>query len=411
MSINLIHVSDIHLGSGESHGCLNHETGLNVRLEDFEQALSRVVDYCLAERADLFLFSGDAYRNASPEPIYQKLFAQQLKRLSDADIPSVLLVGNHDQLLKATSSHSMSVFQTLAVPKLVTIDHPELIKVRTASGVVQLVGLPYVTKHQLMTNEDYTNMSPRDIDRLVVSHVRALMRGLYDELDPSLPAVATAHVMVDSARAGAEQELMVGYSMSFPLDIFVDHRLDYVALGHVHTHQVLRAKAPAVVYAGSLERVDFSEQDEDKGFVHVQLERGSSSFEFHSINPRPFVTVETDLRGVEDPTAALVIAVKKAVKPGCVLRVRYQIAKEILNQLDENAVRLAAQEALSLKLQPEVITFQRDFRMPQLTETAKTSPLAALDTYLSNTCPERKATLLEKARDLAARLEKDDCQA
>ena len=62
MTINLIHVSDIHFGSGESHGRLNPETGLNVRFEDFVAALTKVVDYSIEQQCDIFLFSGDAYR-------------------------------------------------------------------------------------------------------------------------------------------------------------------------------------------------------------------------------------------------------------------------------------------------------------------------------------------------------------
>src|SRR5271154_5274561 len=101
MPIKLIHVSDIHFGSGESHGPVNPESGLNVRFEDFVTAFEKVVDYTIANRADVFLFSGDAYRNALPEPIYQKTFAIYLKRLSDAGVKTILLVGNHDQVLKS----------------------------------------------------------------------------------------------------------------------------------------------------------------------------------------------------------------------------------------------------------------------------------------------------------------------
>ena len=69
MPIDIVHVSDIHFGSGEGHGRLNPSTGLNVRFEDFVRALSTVVDYCVERSVNIFLFSGDAYRNASPEPL------------------------------------------------------------------------------------------------------------------------------------------------------------------------------------------------------------------------------------------------------------------------------------------------------------------------------------------------------
>lgn len=56
--LQLIHVSDIHFGSGEAHGSLNPKTGLNIRFEDFVAALEKVVNYALDIEADAFLFQG-----------------------------------------------------------------------------------------------------------------------------------------------------------------------------------------------------------------------------------------------------------------------------------------------------------------------------------------------------------------
>jgi exonuclease SbcD len=140
MPLQLVHVSDIHFGSGESHGKVNPATGLNVRFEDFVAALVKAVDFSIDNKIDLFLFSGDAYKNASPEPIYQKFFASELKRLSDAGIKTVLVVGNHDQILRSTSSHAMSVFQSLEVPGITIVDKPMIETIDTKSGALQLVG-------------------------------------------------------------------------------------------------------------------------------------------------------------------------------------------------------------------------------------------------------------------------------
>src|SRR5277367_5283272 len=314
MAIQVVHVSDIHFGSGESHGPLNAETGLNVRFEDFVAALRQVVDYALQIEADLFLFSGDAYRNASPEPIYQKMFARELKRLSDAGINTILVVGNHDQILRGTGSHAMSVFQSLEVPGVVTIDRPAKLKLVTKRGELQVIGLPHITRHHLLALEKYASSTASQIDTLLVDHVDAVLKGFYEELDPNVPTIVTAHMTVDRAVAGIEQELLVGYTLTFPSDIFMDKRVDYVALGHVHRHQIIHRQDPAIVYAGSLERVDFGEEKEDKGFVHVQLERRNTTFEFKSIQPRPFVTVEVEENSEENPTAIICEKIQKALK-------------------------------------------------------------------------------------------------
>ncbi len=400
MSIEIVHVSDIHFGSGEGHGRINPETGLNVRFEDFVSALDRVVDYALAHRVHAFLFSGDAYRNAHPEPVYQKMFARELKRLSDAGVTTILLVGNHDQLLRSTSSHALSVFQSLEVPGVITIDRPLSQTIDTAAGAFQLIGLPHVTRHQLVTSDKYLPLPAGEVDKVLVAHIDALLKGYYAELDSSLPAVVAAHMTVDRALAGIEQELLVGYTLTFPTDIFIDDRVDYVALGHVHKHQIIRKERPAIVYAGSLERVDFGEQDEDKGFVHVKLARGATTYEFQSINPRPFVTVEADLTGLEDITDRLCERIARQVLPGCVLRVRFKVNEEQLQDLCEDRLRAAASPALSLRLFPDVVPPPNRARLPQLNESAALSPLAAIDTYLSEVAPDRKERLIARASEL-----------
>ncbi len=409
MPIKLIHVSDIHFGSGEGHGCLNPKTGLNVRFEDFCQAFSRSVDFALKSNADVFLFSGDAYKTPSPEPLYQKAFAVQLKRLSESGISTVLLVGNHDQILKAGSSHSMSVFQSLEIPGVEVIERPNLLRLKSKNGVLQLIGMPHVTRHLLMTQKKYANLAQSEIDRVLVQHTAEILRDLYDNLDPALPACLTAHMMVDSARAGAEQELMVGYAMTFPISMLIDERLDYVALGHVHAHQVLREAKPLIAYAGSIERVDFSEEKEDKGFIELDIERGNVKHRFHSISPRPFITIDLDLTGSADPSNELFEKAKARAKAGAVCRIKYKIEQNRLPELDEERVRQALNtKLLSLRFKPQLVLDERPRRMPDINEKAVLQPLQALDKYLSEKSVEDKESLLERARDLIERIKGDD---
>ncbi len=414
MAINIIHVSDIHFGSGEGHGRLNPATGLNVRFEDFVLALTKVVDYSIEKSCDVFLFSGDAYRNASPEPIYQKMFAGQLKRLSDAGIKSILVVGNHDQVLRASQSHAMSVFQSLEVPGVIMVDKPVSTVIETRSGPLQLVGLPHITRHQLMTLDKYRDMSAADIDKVLREHIRDLLRGFYLDLDPTIPTVVTAHMSTDTALAGIEEELLVGYTLTFPTEMFVDERVDYVALGHIHKYQVLRQDNPPIVYAGSLERVDFGEEKEDKGFVHVVIDKNKSkesgagssvtSFDFISIKPRPFVTVDCDLTTCEDPVAVLTAKIAKAILPGCVFRVRYKINQENLNLISDEMLKDLSQSALSLKISAEVVPSHQRARLPQLTESAVLNPLTAIDTYLTEVAPDKKDRLLSKAKEIMGKV-------
>ncbi|MFN2167011.1 MAG: exonuclease SbcCD subunit D, partial [Anaerolineae bacterium] len=94
-SIRLLHLADLHIGM-ENYGQLDPATGLNGRVMDFLRRLNEAVDYALENEIDLVLFAGDAYKSRDPNSTYRREFARRIKRLADAGIPVVLLVGNHD---------------------------------------------------------------------------------------------------------------------------------------------------------------------------------------------------------------------------------------------------------------------------------------------------------------------------
>src|SRR5262249_48032847 len=83
--------------------------------------------------------------------------------------------------------------------------------------------------------------------------------------------------------------------------------VDYVAMGHIHKHQSL-GNHPPIVYPGSIERIDFGEEHEDKGCVLVELEKGATSWRFHKLAARPFVTVDVDVRNSPEPQARVATA-------------------------------------------------------------------------------------------------------
>lgn len=381
--IKILHLSDIHLGSGFSHGRINPETGLNTRLEDFVQTLSRCIDRAISEPVDLVLFGGDAFPDATPPPIVQEAFAGQFRRLVDAQIPTVLLVGNHDQHSQGQGGASLCIYRTLGVPGFVVGDRLATHRIETRNGAVQVITLPWLTRSTLLTRPDTEGLSIAEVNQLLIARLRVALEGEIRQLDPEIPTVLLGHLMTDTARFGAERFLAVGKGFTVPLSLLTRPCFDYVALGHVHRHQIL-SEQPLVVYPGSIERVDFSEEDEEKGFVLIDVERGRSHLEFCPLPVRPFYTIRVDLSKAEDPQAELLKMIASAQIQDAVVRLIYQIRSEQLDHIDTAALNQALTAAHTYTIQPELISQLARPRLPELGTGHRVAPMDALKTYLEN---------------------------
>ena len=52
------------------------------------------MDTAIDEKVDMVIFAGDAYKDRSPAPTFQREWGRRIIRLSQAKIPTLLLVGN-----------------------------------------------------------------------------------------------------------------------------------------------------------------------------------------------------------------------------------------------------------------------------------------------------------------------------
>jgi DNA repair protein SbcD/Mre11 len=278
--IKILHLSDIHLGSGFSHGKINPETGINSRLEDFVNSLKICIDRAIAEPADLVLFGGDAFPDATPPPYVHEAFASQFRRLADAKIPAILLVGNHDQHSQGSGGASLSIYRTLVVPGFIVGDTIATHRIDTANGAVQVITLPWLNRSTLLTRPETEGLALGEVNEMLIQKLQPVLEAEIRRLDPDLPTVLLAHLMADRASLGAEKFLAVGKGFTIPMSMLIREEFDYVALGHVHKHQNLNpSNDPPVIYPGSIERVDFGEEKEDKGYIFVEVASGKAEWE------------------------------------------------------------------------------------------------------------------------------------
>ncbi|MCX6025941.1 MAG: exonuclease SbcCD subunit D [Chloroflexi bacterium] len=402
--IRLVHFADLHVGM-ENYGKLDPATGTSSRVRDFLDRLDEVVEYALTHEADLAVFAGDAFKTRDPEPTQQREFARRIKRLADR-VPTLLLVGNHDLPGSTQKATSVDIFRALEVPNIIVGHKAESRVVETARGPVFLAWVPYPTRNRLLSDEEHRGKSIEELDQAL----RAAVIDTIDELaqvasDADMPRVLAGHFSVSEARYGSERSVMLGRDVSVSRSILATPAWDYIALGHIHRHQVLAGNAPGepiLAYSGSLERIDFGEEKEAKGFCWVELARGATRMIFVPVHARPFITLRVDLQGAEDPTAHAVstLAARADEVAGAVVRAIVTLRHDQLAQFDARAVERALSAASHLSIDKDITSPVRARLGNDAAESL--TPRELLERYfaLRSTPPERLARLLAAAEPL-----------
>src|ERR671919_1661229 len=300
MGIKVLHTADLHFGM-ENYGRIDPATGMNRRLLDFREAFAAALDHALARDVDLVLIAGDCFRTRDPLATHQREFATCLKKVLDRRIPVVIVLGNHDTPNAIGRAHSLAVFGSLAVPRLTLIEQPAVMVIETFHGPLQVAALPYLARSFLLDKDAYKGLPVDEVVRVLAAKCDDILRELASRVDPNLATVLAFHGSVHGAEFGSERGVMVGHDLVVPygsIDLRDGHGnpvWDYVALGHIHKHQDLNeGRQPPVVYPGSIERIDFGEEGETKGFCMVDVERGRAAYEFVPLPARPFVTLRLE---------------------------------------------------------------------------------------------------------------------
>ncbi|MEJ2048162.1 MAG: exonuclease subunit SbcD, partial [Dehalococcoidia bacterium] len=297
--MKIIHFADLHLGV-ETYGRLDPATGLSSRLLDFLAAFDRLVDYAIENQVDLVLFCGDAYKNREPTPTQQREFARRINRLAQKGIPVFLLTGNHDLPNAFGRATATEIFDTLAIQKVYVSSRPDIYRIPTHSGILQIVSLPWLRRSALLSREETKNLKLKQINERLEQVLTDIITANAQKLDPKLPAILAAHVWVVGAKVGSESSMTIGQEHTLLPGSIAQPAFDYIALGHIHRHQVVHENPP-VVYAGSLERLNYSEEADEKGFYVVDIEPDGEtgerrvSFKFHRLSGRRFLTIDANI--------------------------------------------------------------------------------------------------------------------
>ncbi|MDE2901030.1 MAG: exonuclease SbcCD subunit D [Chloroflexota bacterium] len=401
--MRIVHTADVHIGV-ENYGRpatqadvdalppyfapgVDRRTylGLSTRLLDFLSALDQVVDYAVRHDADLVLIAGDAYKSRDPSQTHQREFVRRVATLVNRGIPVFLLTGNHDIAHSPTRATALAIFPTLDVSGVTVAERFGTHRVETRSGPLQIVALPWIRRGQLLAREEHQGAPIDEVTRYVEADLTARILQEADALDPALPAILAAHVTVNGSVSSSERSMMLGRDYALQPSSLALPAFDYVALGHVHKHQSLIA-APPVVYPGSLQRVDFSEEDDSKGFCVVDIDPAAppgrrTQWQHVPVDARPFLTVEVTVPTDEqDPTALVLRRIEQRDVTGAIVRVHVTVPSPLAGRVNERAIRDALASAHSVAAVSRQVVHERRPRIGS--DASGITPQQALERYL-----------------------------
>ncbi len=404
--MRVIHFADLHIGV-ENYSRTDPETGLSTRLLDFLNALDQLVEYALTYKADLVLLAGDAYKSRDPNQTQQREFARRLSRLSAAGIPVFLLVGNHDLPNAMGRATAIDIFNTLDVPRIYVGDEISNYLIDTPSGQLQITALPWPKRSALLTRDDTRGLSIEKVNERLQAILTRKIRSLSETLNPNIPAILAGHVTINGAKLGSERAMMLGQDHALrPSDLHLP-AYDYIALGHIHKHQVVRDN-PLMVYAGSLQRVDFGEENDEKGFCVIDFDsqrpqgRRVAYFRFEEVAARVFTTIDVNMPdATPNPTGEVLRAIRRSPIADAIVRLRITLTADQSVQLRMGEIREALEPAHHLASIQTQVSDERRARLPA--DAARTlDTISALTRYLEsrNTDAPRREKLIAYAKGL-----------
>jgi exonuclease SbcD len=255
-------INDLHLNIVSYTKTFDREfTTMPFRQGDFMRALRAMTTKCVDEiKPDLVVLGGDVYDFYEPSNEIRGFFASQLERFSSADIPVIIIVGNHDVCKK---HHGLKEIKELNLKNIKVFEEPKMITFKDH----QLLLFPYsikVERQMIAIRDQY----------------REFLEECNDKRDREKPALFVGHFGIKGATI-SEYNLKkreVNVTASFvndsshdislaDIDMLADLDVEHVMMGDYHKHQTLPTSDCYAMYSGSIERTDFSEKDQKKGFL------------------------------------------------------------------------------------------------------------------------------------------------
>lgn len=387
--MRLFHCSDLHLGQCLYGGVGPDGIELRLREQGHDVWHNALCGAAIEAGADLFLFTGDAVRDPNPSSTVNVFLQRGLARLQRAQIPVVMVVGNHDWDGTGRAS-ALEVFEDEGV---LVCREPGVHLIHDASGdpMCWILAVPYFRDAWLAARHPEKNKATlaEEASELAGQLVTALLAEAIERnshLEEPLPIIGAIHHSVEGSTLSNGYETAGPGDIRVPLNALDRREFAYVAIGHIHKRQQL---AERVWYAGSPMALDFGEEKDAKGYILVKACRRDGLppiIRPVDIPSRRFLTLDCDFAREEEPWQThLRRAINQSPVEGAIVRVRYACTRAQKPSIDHNFITEAVAAAGAWHLHsitPSITDAGTAIRVEGLSSTA-IDPLSAASHYIN----------------------------
>lgn len=265
-------VPDNHLNKVTYKSIMDSEfSDVSFRSADFMRSFRWIVDTCINEiKPDMFVIPGDVYDYFDPSNAVRGFFSGQISRLTGANINVIILIGNHDVCRK---HHALKDIQELNLPKVRVVDRPKIFTIPKAN--MQFFMFPYTlqVEQKILTIRQEFEAFLKEIEEKKVKGMTSIFFGHFGVRGGKLNEYKEENELLSEFTDITSTPITITkeFVNTNPNDISAEDLdkigADYVLLGDFHEFQILPTKHCFALYAGSIEKTDFSEINHKKGFI------------------------------------------------------------------------------------------------------------------------------------------------
>ena len=355
-------IADVHLNKS-TYGQVKDKdlSHLPFRTVDFMRAFEYSIDKAIKLTPDLLVIVGDTYDNFYPNNDVSGFFNAQIKKLHEANIHSVFMVGNHDVCKK---HHALKPLKELDLTYAKVIDSPSMIEM----GDYILMFFPYsleIEQDKITTKKqfvDFVNDVKQEIaDSPSLQNKKVIFFGHFGVQGATMNQYSVKPVGLiteQSIKRIAKKNFRNYDDGAITVAELDDIGASYVFLGDYHKHQVLPTQNCKSMYVGSIERADINEMGQKKGFVLFddslpESDKMGTCVFIEYPNCRPFVELRGNWNDIKNGAKAITDESK-----GAIVKISFIGNKSQLIECHANMQKL--KDWLKKKIDPVHIMYEQN---------------------------------------------------